>query len=175
MKSFIKETIKLVLFIFLIVLPIRYFVFQAFVVKGASMEDNFYNGEYLVIDELSLRWDSPNRGEVVVFKSPNNCGDYYIKRVVGLPGEEVKVKDGTVFIYSETAANWSQLDETGYLISDIATPGEVIVSLGIEEYFVLGDNRGSSFDSRFFGSIKKQDIIGRIWLRAWPFKSFKKF
>lgn len=167
--SFIWEISKIVIVALLIVVPIRTFIFQPFFVKGQSMEPNFENGDYLIIDEISYRFREPQRGEVIVFKYPNNPSQRYIKRIIGLPGETVEVKDGKVFIANE------QLDESSYFPGEIFTPGSAQLSLKNNEFFVLGDNRIASSDSRSWGVLPRNDIIGRVFIRAWPFAALAKF
>ncbi|GAG33673.1 unnamed protein product, partial [marine sediment metagenome] len=114
----------------------------------------------------------PQRGEVIVFKYPEDPSHRFIKRIVGLPGETVEIKDGKVIIYRDGVSQ--VLDESEYL-SDLATTGDFRIILGENEYFVLGDNRSFSFDSRRFGVLPKDKIIGRVIFRAWPFASLAKF
>jgi len=176
MKSFfvfLWEILKIVIISLLIVVPIRYFLFQPFFVKGQSMEPNFENSDYLIIDEISYRFGSPQRGEVVVFKYPQNPFQRYIKRIVGLPGETVEIEDGKVIIFNQVGSQI--LDESDYLPASCQTPGDVRVSLNEDEYFVLGDNRVSSADSRSWGPLPKENIIGRVLFRAWPFTALAKF
>jgi len=164
---FIWEISKIVIIALLIVVPIRYFVFQPFFVRGQSMEPNFHQGDYLIIDELSYQFKAPQRGEVIVFKYPNDPSQRYIKRIVGLPGEIVKIQDGQVFI--EQDGEMQLLDELAYLSQFVSTPGDMQVTLDKTEYFVLGDNRSVSADSRRWGSLPEEDIIGRVFIRVWPF------
>ena len=168
--SFIWEIIKIVVVAAVIVLPIRYFLFQPFLVKGQSMEPNFGNSDYLIIDQLSYRLREPQRGEVVVFKYPNIPSQRYIKRIVGLPGETVEIKDGKVMI------SGVPLDETTYLADSAYTDQREfqIIILSENEYFVLGDNRLASSDSRVWGSLPRENIIGRVFIRAWPFAALAK-
>ncbi len=166
---FIWEIIKIVIIALLIVLPIRYFLFQPFIVSGQSMKPNFEPGDYLIIDELSFRLREPKRGEVVVFRFPRNPSQRYIKRIIGLPGEEVGIEGGMVKINGEF------LDETSYLPLGIETRGVVHLKLSEDEYFVLGDNREASSDSRYWGALPKKNIVGRVFLRAWPLTAFAKF
>lgn len=163
---FIWEVVKIVIIAFLIVLPIRYFVFQPFLVRGQSMEPNFKDGDYLIIDEISPRFYDYQRGEVIVFKYPQNPTLRYIKRVVGLPGETVKIKDGRVIITKDGFK--FLLDETKYLPDFVQTPGDLEMTLSPGEYFVMGDNRLYSADSRKFGILPAENIVGRVLLRAWP-------
>ena len=169
---FIWETVKIIAIAMLIVVPVRYLLFQPFFVIGQSMEPNFEHGDYLIVDEISYRFTEPKRGEVVVFKYPGNPTQRYIKRIIGLPGETVEIKDGKVDIY-----NGSQqlvLDESAYLSSSVDTTGGVKIELGQNEYFVLGDNRTLSSDSRRWGNLPRENIIGRVFLRAWPVGVFAK-
>jgi signal peptidase I len=126
------------------------------------MEPNFYNYEYLVIDELSYHLHDPNRGDVVVLHNPNDEAQFFIKRVIGLPGETVDVKDHHVYI------NDTKLDESSYLAESVETWGNQHVTLGENMYYVMGDNRSESLDSRVFGPVNKDEFIGRTWVRAWP-------
>jgi signal peptidase I len=166
---FIWEIAKIVIISLAIIIPIRYYLIQPFFVRGASMEPNFDNGQYLVIDEISYRFEEPARGEVVVFKYPLDPSQYYIKRIIGLPGETVEIKDGQVFIYNQEFPQGMVLDESAYLPEGKITRGELRVKLNQGEYFVLGDNRQASSDSRQWGALSREYIIGRVWLRAWPF------
>lgn len=171
--EFFSEIIEVVILALIIVFPIRYFLFQPFIVKGQSMEPNFEDGDYLIIDEISFRFREPKRGEVVVFKSPQNLSQRYIKRIIGLPGETVEIEDGKIIIFNQDGSKI--LNETEYLSPQTKTPGNLRISLKANEYFVLGDNRWASFDSRNWGPLPKKNIIGRVYLRAWPFAALTKF
>jgi len=164
--SFIFEVAKIVIIALAIVIPIRYFLFQPFIVRGQSMEPNFSDGNYLIIDELSYRFRPPQRGEIIVFRSPTDISSRYIKRIIGLPGETVQVRDGEVAVYNNGEP--IMLDED-YLPGDIETSGDFQVFLEADKFFVMGDNRPASYDSRRFGPLPKENIIGRVYLRAWPF------
>jgi len=168
--SFCWEITKIIVVAGLIVFPIRYFLFQPFVVRGQSMEPNFKEGDYLIVDEISYRFRKPLRGEVIVFKYPNNPSQRFIKRVIGLPGEVVEIKNGRVLI-SQNGKSWF-LNEKNYLPSIEQTIGNIKITLQKDEYFVLGDNRDFSFDSRRFGVVPAEDIIGRVLIKAWPFSDF---
>ncbi len=171
--AFFGETAKIIIIALLIVVPIRYFLFQPFLVKGQSMEPNFENGDYLIVDEISYRFRDPQRGEVIVFKAPHNPFQRYIKRIIGLPGETLKIEDGKVIIFQK---NYKPLilDESNYLSPDLQTQGNVSITLAENEYFVLGDNRSASSDSRKWGPLPREKIIGRVIFRAWPFTSLTK-
>ena len=152
-----------------IVLPIRYFLIQPFYVKGASMEPNFHDREYLIIDEISYRVGQPVRGDIVVFRYPNDPKEYFIKRVIGLPGETVQLKDGAVYIFNQANPDGFKLPET-YLPEGLQTYAytEDKVTVGQNEYYVLGDNRMASKDSRSFGVVAKSFIIGKVFFRGLP-------
>ncbi|MEK7496970.1 MAG: signal peptidase I [Patescibacteria group bacterium] len=174
--EFIWEVVKVAVVSLAIILPIRYFLVQPFYVKGASMEPNFTDHDYLLIDEISYRFRAPERGEVVVFRYPKNPRDFYIKRVIGLPGERVVVRDTKVLVgkgdeLKELAENYLDVNYIGGQINT----NYLDVTLGADQYYVLGDNRRASSDSRSFGPITKRDLIGRSWVRAWPFNRWKVF
>lgn len=137
------------------------------------MEPNFYEHEYLIIDEITYRFRAPERGEVIVLKYPENPKEYFIKRVVGLPGERVKIAEGKVTIYNKQHPEGQILDET--YLTNMSTDGEKIVSLNDNQYYVLGDNRANSYDSRRFGPLDKNLIVGRVWFRGWPINKIEIF
>ena len=180
--SFIRELINFALIIIFVVLPIRMFVAQPFVVVGSSMEPTFIDGDYLIIDEISYRFNKPQRGEVVVFDYGNipqqgeapqeHTSKYFIKRIIGLPGETVEIKDGVVQITNAQNPEGFVLDEPY-----IAEPplGTTKRTLGQDEYFVMGDHRGVSFDSRSWGPLPKQELTGRVFLRLFPFQELGVF
>ncbi len=166
-KEFIWETLKVIVISLAIIIPIRYFLIQPFYVKGASMEPNFYDHEYLIIDEISYRLNKPARGDVIVFRYPNDPSQYFIKRIIGLPNETIKISGGKITIINGENLNGFILDEKNYL-PESYTQGSVDLTLSENEYYLLGDNRSSSLDSRVFGPINGSAIIGRTWLRGWP-------
>ncbi|KKS80087.1 MAG: Signal peptidase I [Candidatus Beckwithbacteria bacterium GW2011_GWA2_43_10] len=132
------------------------------------MYDNFLDGEYLLTDKVNYRFHLPQQGDVVVFKAPKNEDYDYIKRVIGLPGDRVKVESGRVFVNDQI------LDESGYLASDISTrPGYyakegLTITVPAGSYFVMGDNRNNSSDSRDWGPVPTDNIVGKAWIRYWP-------
>lgn len=159
---FFLELIKIVVLAGVTIVLVRYFLFKPFYVKGESMSPTFYENEYLIIDELSYRFRDPKRGEVVVFKSPTSPDDFYLKRVIGLPGERVRVENGKVTVCKVECV----VLEEEYIDTD--TSGDIAFTLGADQYAVLGDNRNASYDSRRFGPIEKDAIEGRTLLRGWP-------
>lgn len=169
------EIFKIVVIALLVVIPIRYFLFQPFFVKGQSMEPNFESGDYLIVDEISYRFREPERGEVIVFKNPQNTTQRFIKRIIGLPGETVEFIDGKVVIMAEKGK--FVLDESAYLPAFVQTNPKLFnsVALDKDEFLVLGDNRTNSSDSRIFGPLPQNNIIGRVLFRPWPFTAFAKF
>jgi len=167
--NLVWEILKSVAGIAAIVIIIRFFIFQPFFVVGSSMEPNFHQGEYLLVNQIKYRLGSPQRGEVVVFKYPRDRSRNYIKRIVALPNETIEVKNGFVKIYNNENSGGFILKEP-YLLKNGATLGNIKEKLASDEYFVLGDNRepNLSSDSREWGSLPRHDIIGKAWLRLWP-------
>ncbi len=177
MKQFFAtalEMAEMALIAIAAVFIVRAFLIQPFLVSGASMEPNFSNGDYLVIDEITYRFREPVRGEVIVFRSPGNNSSYYIKRVIGLPGERVTVRSGAVTVYSGDLKDGFQVPEN-YLPVGLKTSGDLDVTLKSGDYFVLGDNRNFSFDSRSWGPLSKNGIVGLVRLRLWPINEVKAF
>ncbi len=161
--EFFSEFFKVVILSLAIILPVRYFLIQPFYVKGASMEPNFFDHEYLVIDEISYRFREAQRGDTIVFRYPRDPHQFFIKRIIGLPGEKVDIRGGNVYIDEVL------LDESEYLPKGTVTHIDASVSLSDDEFFVLGDNRDFSLDSRRFGPVKKDLTVGKTWIRGWPF------
>ncbi|MFA5107824.1 MAG: signal peptidase I [Patescibacteria group bacterium] len=172
--GFMIEIIKVIVISLAIIIPVRYFLIQPFYVKGASMEPTFYDNQYLVIDEISYRFSKPERGDIIVFRYPQNLSQFFIKRVIGLPGETIQIRNGLITIKNSQAPLGEVLQECDYL-GDLNTSGTETVTLGSDEYYVLGDNRPESLDSRRIGPIAKKYIVGRTWIRAWPFNSWTVF
>ena len=171
--AFVWETIKVVVISLAIILPIRYYLVQPFFVKGASMEPNFEDGDYLLVDEISYRFSEPERGDVVVFRYPEDRSQFFIKRIIGLPDETIEVKNNKVIVYNAKNPGGVALVEN-YLDSTQETLGNMLLRLDDNEYFVLGDNRLQSSDSRRWGAVNESLITGRAFLRAWPFNKFDK-
>lgn len=183
--GFFVEIIKIFILAIIVILPIRIFLFQPFFVQGASMEPNFKDGQYLIVNELGYKetdlkiakvdsFKEVTRGEVIVFRYPLNPKQFFIKRVIGLPGERVKVERGNVFIYNNENPDGFKLKED-YLAQGLATKGDNDYLLKDDEYFVMGDNRSHSSDSRTWGPIKSSNVVGRVLLRAWPISDAKLF
>lgn len=165
--KFVLELLQIIVISAVIVIPIRTFVMRPFYVKGASMEPNFFDHEYLFVDKFTYRSHAIERGDVVVFRYPLDPSEHFIKRVIGLPGETVEVAQGKVKIYNKEHENGMVLDEAGYLDQDY-TSGTDTRTLKDDEYYLMGDNRAFSLDSRSFGPVKKANIVGRTWVRLFP-------
>lgn len=178
--GFFIETLKVVIISLAIILPIRYFLVQPFYVRGASMEPTFNDYEYLLIDEISYRLDEPKRGDVIVFKYPLDTKQYFIKRLIGFPGETIDVLDGRITIKPSGPGAPIILAES-YLPQGLETDCfeqfhcKLPITLKDDEYLAFGDNRPASLDSRYFGVIPRKDIIGKAWVRLWPFSQFRVF
>jgi signal peptidase I len=163
------EIAEVLLIAVIAVAAIKYFLVQPFIVNGASMEPNFFDGDYLLIDELTYRFKEPQRGDVVVFHAPQDESIYYIKRIIGLPGEKVEVNDNAITIVNSEHPKGFQLDES-YLSQGISSSwsGNISITLKPGQYFVLGDNRLNSLDSRYWGPLDQKEIVGHVKLRLWP-------
>lgn len=170
---FVWETVKIIAISLAIILPIRYYLVQPFFVKGASMEPNFHNGDYLLIDEISYRFNQPKRGDVIVFRYPKQPSQYFIKRIIGLPGETIEIKNNKVTVYNSDKPQGIVIEED-YLASYQQTLGDSITILEEDEFYVLGDNRLQSSDSRGWGTLDKSFITGRAFVRLWPLDQITK-
>ncbi|NTW14830.1 MAG: signal peptidase I [Candidatus Moranbacteria bacterium] len=182
--QFFLEMVRIFVLAAVIIIPVRVFLFQPFFVQGSSMVPNFHDGEYLVVNEFGYKrtdvglTDHPIfsvkpfrklvRQEPIVFRSPQKEDLYLIKRVIGLPGETVRIERGKVVISDDAHPDGWTLDESAYLASSVVTTDMKPVTLGPDQYLVLGDNRMNSLDSRIFGPIDGDLVIGEVLLRAWP-------
>ena len=161
----LKEIVIFIVLAVVIVLPIRLFVAQPFVVDGESMHPTFENGDYLIVDELTYHFESPQRGDVIVFRYPGDTKIFYIKRIIGLPGETVHINSGKVSI-TKTDGTTITLTEPYAVVEDATYT--LNTTLGSTDYFVMGDNRPESSDSRVWGPLPANDIIGRVFIRLLP-------
>jgi signal peptidase I len=182
--SFIWEVVKVFVWALIIIVPIRVFLFQPFFVQGSSMEPNFKDGDYLIINELGYKqteigfgnfniftvksFKNFERGDAVVFRYPVQPETFFIKRVIGLPSERVKIENNRITIYNNQNPDGLLLDEEKYLAKNVITTETVNIQLKDGEYFVMGDNRTASYDSRKWGPVPEKDIVGKVLLRAWP-------
>ena len=171
-SSFLSDVFRFALIALFIILPIRLFVAQPFVVSGASMEPTFSSGEYLIVDELTYRLNDPERGDVIIFRFPEETSTFFIKRVIGLPGETIHIQNGKVTIINSDHPNGFAIEEP-YITHPSSE--RFSVSLKQDEYFVLGDNRRASSDSRVWGPLNSEFIIGRALLRLLPITTINIF
>jgi signal peptidase I len=164
-KGLLKDLFTLALLVIVVVIPIRVFVISPFVVDGESMHPTFENLDYLIVDEFLYIFQTPARGDVVVFRYPDNPSIFYIKRVIGLPGETVSINRGAVTIIKADGSELTLAEP--YIVNEDATYTKN-TSLNSGEYFVMGDNRPNSSDSRIWGPLQRKNIIGRVDLRLLP-------
>lgn len=171
-KSLLRDVIELILYI-AVVLGITFlivtFVGQRTQVSGPSMMNTLNDGDNLIVDKISYRFSDPKRFDIIVFPYQYQEKTYYIKRIIGLPGETVQILDGSIYIDGEVLE-----EDYGKEVMDSAGQASELIELEDDEYFVLGDNRNNSSDSRAedVGMIKRDDIVGRAWMRIWPFSGF---
>jgi len=161
--SLLKEVIQFSILALLIVIPIRVYVMQPYIVSGSSMEPTFESSEYLIVDQLSYRFGEPKRGEVIIFRFPESPSKFFIKRIIGLPNEKVNINNGRVVI---TNNEGEIMLEEPYINPPFTDTLQK--ELGENEYFVMGDNRRASLDSRIFGPVDEDLIIGRAMMRLFP-------
>jgi signal peptidase I len=170
------ELARFVIIAVVIVVPIRLFIAQPFIVSGSSMVPTFHDKNYLIVDEISYRLSEPKRGDVVIFvypdSNPKNKKKYFIKRIIGLPNETVDIKDGSITITSAEHKDGFVLEEP-YV--EKQAPGVTHFESKEGEYFVMGDNRNASSDSRTWGVLPRKNIVGRAWLRLWPISDINVF
>jgi signal peptidase I len=171
------EVLKFFVLALIIVAPIRFFVAQPFIVQGKSMDPTFETGQYLIVDELTYRFEKPQRGDVIVLRYPKDTDKYFIKRIIGLPGETLTISEGQVSIITKQKET-IVLDEpyVTFAKTDIADNETIVLadhkeSDANDEYFVMGDNRAASLDSRVWGTLPERLIVGRAYVRLFPFNT----
>lgn len=162
----ILEIIQFAVIALIIVLPIRMFIAQPFIVSGASMEETFHTGEYLIVDQVDYHFEAPVRGDVIVFRYPRDPSKFFIKRVIGLPGDTIAIDGNVVTIKNSEFPEGITLDEP--YIKSMEPTTHLEEKLGDREYFVMGDNRDQSSDSRIWGVLQQENIIGRALVRLFP-------
>lgn len=171
MQSF-WELIRFAIIALVIVIPIRLFIAEPFIVSGSSMVPTFKNGDYLIIDKISYILGNPKRDDVAVFRYPNDTTKFFVKRIIGLPNETVDIKGNTVTITNETHKEGLKLDQP--FVKNAAN-NNTHLELKSDEYFVMGDNRNASSDSRSWGAVKKNLLVGKPFLRLWPINNIDIF
>lgn len=169
-ENSILEIVRFSVIALLIVIPVRMFIAQPFIVSGASMENTFHNGEYLIVDQVTYHLHNPERGDVVIFRYPKDPSKFFIKRIIGVPGDTVSIEGSTVTITNEENPNGFVLNEP--YIKSMKPNVTMIEKLGDREYFVMGDNRDESSDSRVWGVLQEERIVGRALLRLFPPQEF---
>ena len=162
------DTLKFALVALLIVIPVRWFIAQPFIVRGESMYPTFENNEYLIVDQLTYHFQAPQRGDVIIMRYPKDTKTFFIKRIIGLPNDTVEIQGKTVSIQHGADKKSFTLDES-FIAPERMQDQYKVYTLGSDEYFVMGDNRVASSDSRFWGNLPRQDVVGRAYLRLWPF------
>lgn len=165
-KHPLAEIVEFAFIALLIVVPVRMFIAQPFIVSGASMEDTFHTGEYLIIDQVTYRLQDPKRGDIIVFHYPQDPSKFFIKRIIGIPGDTIDIQGNIVTITSKDGTDMA-LDEP--YIKSMAENTTLHETLGDREYFVMGDNRDASSDSRVWGVLQKEKIVGKAFVRLFPF------
>jgi signal peptidase I len=165
--AFFLDIIEVIVFAIAIFLFVYLLIMQPHKIKGASMEPNFPDGEYLLTDKISYRFREPQRGDVIVFSAPVANGEEYIKRIIGLPGERVSIKDNHIYINDELLAESYLPDQLPTMPGAFLEEGKEVV-VPDSHYLVFGDNRVASSDSRAWGFISKDSISGRAWIIYWP-------
>ncbi len=167
-QNFFKEILKASLIALIIVVPIRFFVAQPYIVAGASMDFTFADGHYIIVDQLTYRFEEPQRGDVVIFKYPKDPSKYFIKRIIGLPGEAVVIEEGTVLIGENATSTEGVILPEPYVDGEHRTTESLKRVLEEDEYFVMGDNRAASSDSHVWGPLQERHIVGRAAIRILP-------
>lgn len=164
--STLGEIFRFAIIALIIVIPVRFFIAQPFIVSGASMDPTFHNGQYLIIDQLSYYFEEPARGDVIVFKYPKDPSKYFIKRVIGIPGDTIAINGSTITLYNKEHEDGIVLTEP--YVNKMSPTGAETEILGNGEYFVMGDNRDNSSDSRVWGVLSEKLVVGRAFLRLFP-------
>ncbi len=171
-ENFFTELLKFIIIAAIIVFPIRLFIAQPFIVSGASMNPTFLNGQYLIVDELSYRLGAPARGDVIIFRYPKDPKEFFIKRIIALPGERLTIVNGVVRV-TETSGKTILLDEP--YVKNLGNGQDASYVIPDDQYFVMGDNRPESSDSRIWGLLPKSNIVGRAFVRLLPVNEFGLF
>jgi len=171
MQSF-WELVRFAIIALIIVVPIRVYIAQPFIVSGSSMVPTFENGQYLIVDEISYRLNDPKRNDVIIFKYPKDTTKFFIKRIIGLPNETLEIKNDVITVFNEEYKEGLKLEQP---FTSSGVNGNSSFKLNKDEYFVMGDNRGASSDSRYWGALSKDLVVGRAFLRLWPINKMDVF
>lgn len=175
-KTLLSSIIEIIIFVLIalaIVIPFRKFIAEPFIVSGASMDPTFETGHYLIVDKLTYRFNTPKRGDVIVFKHPvYNQEKYLIKRVIALPEETISIKNGVVSVHNKENPSDFIIPDT-HVVKENMKNESMTRTLEKNEYFVMGDNRANSSDSREWGPLDEDSIVGRPIVRLFPFSQIK--
>ncbi len=167
-KSFFQELIEIFIIVIVIAIPIRIFIAQPFIVSGSSMEPTFETGNYLIVDQLTYKFKNPKRGSIIIFRFPNNESKFLIKRVIGLPGEDLKIDSGEVYT-KKSKTRWHKIEIPNLGEEEKDSLKNISTHLKENEFFVMGDNSKFSLDSRSWGTLPSDMIVGRPLIRLFPF------
>lgn len=165
-KNSFWEFVRYAVIALVIVVPFRIFIAQPYMVYGSSMDPTFKDSDYLIVDQISKRFEDPKRDQVLIIIYPKDTSKFFIKRLIGLPGDTVEIKNGEVTIYNKENKDGLKLNEP-YIV--YGKDENFSTTLKEDEYFVMGDNRAGSFDSRYWGPLSKNYIMGRPFIRLYPF------
>ena len=170
-----NETIRFVIIALCVIVIFRTFIASPFIVEGPSMDNTFHDNDYLIIDKLSYRFEEPARGDIIVFQYPYDPSMHHIKRIVGLPGDTISVRDNHIEITNPAHPEGVVLSEPFLVPTHNTIPVSDSRTLGPDEYYVMGDNRDVSLDSRRYGALNKSFITGRVLVRLYPFSTLGTF
>lgn len=171
-ENFFTELLKFAVVALVIVVPIRLFVAQPFIVSGISMVPTFEDSQYLIIDEATYHFQTPHRGDVIVFRYPRDPSQFFIKRIIGLPGETVRISGSNVSVTKPDGTS-ETLDES--YVKNLGNGGDQTYTVPARSYFVMGDNRPESSDSRAWGYVPRANIVGRVFVRLLPIQTVALF
>jgi signal peptidase I len=164
----LREWIQVIIIALVIAIPIRWLIAEPFIVNGASMDPTFATNQFLIVDRVTYRFEAPKRGDVIVFEYPNDPSIYYIKRIIVLPGENFSIKDGKVFVENASNPKGLYVNDSFVAADHSSYDNIATTTMDTTHYFVMGDNRSQSSDSRFWGPLDRHFIIGRPIVRLLP-------
>lgn len=173
-ENFLKEIVKFTIIALAIIIPVRTYIAQPFIVNGASMDPTFETGQYLIVDQLSYHFKEPKRQDVIIMRYPRDPSTYFIKRIIGLPGETVRFKGGIATIINAENPKGMILEEP-YIAAEHRSSDSFSITLSDTEYFVMGDNRAQSSDSRIWGPLERKLIVGKPLVRLVPLSEISLF
>jgi signal peptidase I len=164
----VREWVQVIVIALVIAIPIRWLIAEPFIVNGASMDPTFATGQFLIVDRLTYDFSAPKRGDVIVFEYPNDPSVYYIKRIIVLPGESFSIHDGKVLVENSANPKGFYLNDSFVATDHSSYDNVATTTMDATHYFVMGDNRSQSSDSRVWGPLDRHFIIGRPIVRLLP-------